>query len=107
MENPVPKVLLPNHTFVRSCSVCIQGTGWAMAGVLRAESCVTHVQAVGFHAAHPTFMFLSHHQLMRWNLGEGPSLCKIGNLFDSVKVIGIIGGALMWVLLILLDIFEL
>lgn len=66
-----------------------------MAGVLTAESCVRHMEAVDLHAAHPSFMFFSHHQLMKWNFSEVCSLCKIGNLFDSVKVIEIIGDVLV------------
>lgn len=66
-----------------------------MAGVLVAESCIGHMEAVDFHAVQPTFVLFSHHQLWWWNFDEGRSLCKIANLFDSVKVIGIIGSVLV------------
>lgn len=63
--------------------------------MLTAESCVTHVEAVDFHTGYPSFMFFSHRQLTRENIGDGHSLSKIGKLFDSGKVIGIIGGLLV------------
>lgn len=86
---------LAKHVYVHSCSIHTRGIGRTMAGALAAESCVRHMVAVDLQAAHPSFMFFSHHHLMKWNFGEGCSLCKIGNLCDSGKVIGVIGGVLV------------
>lgn len=63
--------------------------------MLTAESCVSHVEAVDFRTGYPSFMFFSHRQLMRENIGDGHRRSKIGKLFDSGKVIGIIGGLLV------------